>query len=136
MSGATIINILEKAMKYGRKYSTVDQILLQAEKAGVEVNFLNLESLSGVMVIGKKTHIYVNNQLSEIEQAHVLLHEKAHYELHAINRFCTMFVCRDSLIDYQEMEADYFAYLLSDDYLKRHCKWNFFRDGVNFQKEE
>lgn len=37
--------------------------------------------------------------------------------------------------DFYMEEKNNFAYLLSDDYLKRHCHWNFFRDGVNLSQE-
>jgi len=138
LSGTDMIRIFEIALKYGLRFSLLDQIVEWIENENIEVVFRDLRDLSGILVIGYEKHIFINNHISDVEQTHALLHELGHNYLHLTNRFNCCFICSDSYIDYQEMEADYFAFSVADDYLKQHCRWNFLKIGTrvgekNFQ---
>lgn len=139
LSGSDIMRIFELALKCGFKFGILDQIVKQIENNNIEVVFKDLKDLNGMMVLGYEKHIFINNKNSELEQTHTLLHELGHDYLHCTNRFNCFFVCSDSFIDYEEMEADYFAFSIADDYLKSHCRWNFLKIGArmgekNFQQ--
>lgn len=138
LSGSDAIRIFELALKCNFKFGILDQIIKQIEDNNIEVVFKNLKDLNGIMVLGYEKHIFINNTRSELEQTHTLLHELGHDYLHCTNRFNCFFVCSDSFIDYQEMEADYFAFSVSNSYLKEHIRWNFLKIGArmgekNFQ---
>jgi len=123
--------IKKKAIKYGEEYLSLDRLLFRVENVGVNVSFHQMyQARAAAVRINGEMFIGINSELSEAEQIKSILHECGHCILHAYNQQLFHFICSDSFVNYREMEADFFAFLCSGDWIREQCHWSFFRQGA------
>jgi Zn-dependent peptidase ImmA (M78 family) len=132
MSEVDLLRISKIVKKYGWIFSTIDQLTSAAENTDkIDLTFRDLHQIRAMTVkYNDKIYIGVNSALSEIEQVRSILHEVGHNVLHSYNQHSYIFICTDRFINYREMEADYFAILAVDHFIKVHCCWNFLIKGA------
>jgi len=120
-----INRIYETAAPFPSIYNE-EQAIGIAECGKIEIDFIPLRKINGILVKADKYYIIVNSTLSEPERTKAILHEIGHYIMHYDNRFTSSIYCHQDLVNQIEKEADFFAWILMDDYIKERCGWNFF----------
>lgn len=131
LSSKNIERIKAKAKEYCEKIYSLDQLLLNAERLGIIVSFQQFFEVRAMLVnIKDYLFIGVNCQLSEAEQVKSILHEIGHLVLHAYNQQLLRFICVDDYINYRDMEADFFAFICCDEWIRKSCQWSFLRKGT------
>ncbi len=110
---------VERCVSSLPKIHSEDEALFLAEKLGIEVVFVHLEEAKGGLLWrGKEAYIVINSKFPPTERAKTILHEIAHFLLHHANYLRPVFLDHQSFIARLEKEADYFAFLLMQEWLE------------------
>lgn len=108
------------------RISNEAEALKLAEKEGITVEFYDLRGFKGVLAQRRgQTYLGVNQKLREAEEVKTILHELAHYFFHWNNRFRPIFLCQEYTINYEEKEADFFAWCLMGEDWRDNLSWKF-----------
>lgn len=121
-----MVRIAETASQFSSVCSE-DQAIEIAENGHLEVTFMPLREIRGILIFYDNRHrIIINSTLLEYERMQAILHEIGHFMLHWDNRINSSFYCHKFLVNQIEKEADFFAWLLVIKDISKICKWNFF----------